>query len=208
MRCSRDKSKVQVWPRSRERFSGSIPQRCQVTWQVFKDLGNPFDEEGTELTVLDTKVVADEERVSRMRQKEKIGMKQCDTFIKEQLIERKTPLCEPITRNKLSFFETPTKKSSKAQQQLSLMKSDCSLFSRLFITCQIRNGDLDEFFKHENQACPISITEDGHLRLPWQKFNLAPCSVCRVYQLQWEAGSLIPWPRCAQHSPSWLAPCT
>ena len=64
MRCSRDKYEVQVSPRSRERFSGSIPQRCQV----FEDLGNPFDEEGTELTVLDTKVVADEEGVSRMRQ--------------------------------------------------------------------------------------------------------------------------------------------
>lgn len=34
--------------------------------QVFEDLGNPFDEEGTELTVLDTKVVADKQGVSRM----------------------------------------------------------------------------------------------------------------------------------------------
>jgi len=42
-------------------------------------------------------------------------MKQCDTFIKEWLMERKTPLREPINRNKLSFFETPAKKkSSKA----------------------------------------------------------------------------------------------
>ena len=90
-----------------------------------------------------------------MRQIERTGMKQHNTFIKERLIERKTSLREPITRNKLSFFETPAKKkSSKAQQQLSSMKSDCSLFSRLFITCQIRNGDFDEFFKHENEACP------------------------------------------------------
>ena len=53
------------------------------------------------------------------------------------------------------------------------MKSDCSLFSCLFIACQIRNGDFDEFFKHENQACPPSIAEDGHLRLPRQKSNVA-----------------------------------
>lgn len=109
-----------------------------------------------------------------MRQIEKTGMKQCGTFLKERLIERKTPLREPITRNKLSFFETPAKKkSSKAQQQLSSMKSDCPLFSCVFIACQIRNGDLNEFIKHENQACPPSIAEDGHLRIPQQKSNLA-----------------------------------
>ena len=39
--------------------------------QVFEELGNPFDEKGTELTVLDIKVVADEEGVFRMRQIEK-----------------------------------------------------------------------------------------------------------------------------------------
>ena len=84
------------------------------------------------------------------------------------------PLREPITRNKLSFFETPAKKkSSKAQLQLSSMKSDCSLFSRLFIACQIRSGDLDEFFKHKNQACPPSIADDRHLRLLRQKSELA-----------------------------------
>ena len=155
-------------------FQATFHRDVKSLVQVFEDLGNPFDKEGTELTVLNTKVVADEEGVSRMQQIGKTGMKQCDTFIKERLIERKTPLREPITRNKLSFFETPAKKkSSKAQQQPSFMKSDCSFFPCLFIACQIRKGDLDEFFKHENQACPPSLAEDGQLRLPRQKSNLA-----------------------------------
>lgn len=54
----------------------------------------------TELTVLDTKLVADEEGMSRMRQIEKTRTKQSDAFIKELLIEGKTPLRELITRNK------------------------------------------------------------------------------------------------------------
>ena len=55
------------------------------------------------------------------------------------------------------------------------MKSDCSLFSRLFIACQSRNGNLDEFFTHENQGCPPSISDQGNLRLPRQKSELASC---------------------------------
>ena len=54
------------------------------------------------------------------------------------------------------------------------MKNDCSLFSRLFIACQTRNGDMDEFFQHENQVCTPSICDDGNLPLP-QKSGLATC---------------------------------
>ena len=126
--------------------------------------------------MLDTKVVADEGGVSIMQQIEDLGVKQCDTFISERLLQQTKPLDDPISRNKLSFFETPSKKKiSKAQQQLSSMKSVCSLFSRLFIACQSRNGNLDEFFKHENQACPPSISDQENLRLPRQKSELASC---------------------------------
>ena len=56
---------------------------------------------------------------------------------------------------------------------MTSLKNDFSLFSRLYIASQVRIGSLDEFFKHENQACPPSIAEDGHLRIPQQKSNLA-----------------------------------
>ena len=41
---------------------------------------------------------------------------------------------------------------------------DCELFSRLYTACLTRNGDLDEFFKHENQAYPPFISDHGNLR--------------------------------------------
>ena len=44
------------------------------------------------------------------------------------------------------------------------LKSDCSLFSRLYIASQVCNGDLDEFFKHENQAYPPSLSQMGVIR--------------------------------------------
>lgn len=55
------------------------------------------------------------------------------------------------------------------------MKSDCALFARLYISCQTRDGDLDEFFKHENQGCPPSLSHLGKLRLPKKKYELTAC---------------------------------
>ena len=52
------------------------------------------------------------------------------------------------------------------------MRSDCALFARLYISC---HGDLDEFFKHENQGCPPSLSHLGKLRLPKKKYELTEC---------------------------------
>ena len=49
--------------------------------------------------------------------------------------------------------------------QLAAVKSDCSLFLRLYIACQSRDGDLDQFFSHENQAAPPALLTGGKLRL-------------------------------------------
>ena len=38
-----------------------------------------------------------------------------------------------------------------------------ALFSQLYIGCQNRGSNLDDFFTHENQACP-SISDGGKLR--------------------------------------------
>ena len=44
------------------------------------------------------------------------------------------------------------------------MKNNCALFSRLYIALQIHNGDLDEFFRHENQASPPALSQMGVFR--------------------------------------------
>ena len=55
--------------------------------------------------------------------------------------------------------------SSKQKMQVTALKNNCSLFSRLFISCQTRDGDLGRFFAHENQATPPSLTIGGKIRL-------------------------------------------
>jgi hypothetical protein len=44
------------------------------------------------------------------------------------------------------------------------MKNDCSLFSRLYISSQIGTGDLDKFFRYENQARSPALTHIGIMR--------------------------------------------
>ena len=58
--------------------------------------------------------------------------------------------------------------------KLSSLKNDCSLFSRLYVACQVRDGNLDDFFAHENHAFPPSLSHAGNLRIG-NKSQLAEC---------------------------------
>ena len=61
------------------------------------------------------------------------------------------------------FSRPPVKQKSTKQMQVSTLKSNCSLFSRLYIATQIRSGDLDDFFQHENQVCPPALSQNRML---------------------------------------------
>ena len=66
------------------------------------------------------------------------------------------------------------KSSSRSTQLVASLKSDCALFSRLFVSCQTRDGDLENFFKHENHSYPPSLSQFGDLRLG-TKADIAAC---------------------------------
>ena len=65
-----------------------------------------------------------------------------------------------MKKNPVSFF---TKEQSKGISKKTVLKDDCQLFSRLFISCQNRHCDLQEFFKHETQSYPASLSDSGKL---------------------------------------------
>lgn len=48
------------------------------------------------------------------------------------------------------------------------------MFSRLYIACQNRDGNLEEFFKYENQPEPPALSEGGKLR-SGHKSDLIKC---------------------------------
>ena len=55
------------------------------------------------------------------------------------------------------------------------MKADCDLFSHLYIASKFHDGDIDNFFCHENHPWSPSLSEYGRLRLPMKKSDLLSC---------------------------------
>ena len=133
--------------------------------EVFEELGNPFEEDCGELYNLETKDVMDKATVESVKDVIKIGTEQYDTFVKERFVDCTKPITDKIKKNQLNLLDTVSaKQTSKHKAQVTALKSDCDLFSRLFIACQTRDGKLEEFFKYENQPWPPSLAEDGKLR--------------------------------------------
>ena len=142
---------------------------------TFETMGNPFTEETTEVLVLDTRDVADPKVSESITKIEDLGKQQYHKFREERLIQTTKTLTEPITKNKLPLFgNPPVRNSSRSSPLVSSLKNDCALFSRLFIACQTRDGDLDNFFRHENHAYPPSLSQFGDLRLG-TKSDLVRC---------------------------------
>ena len=128
-------------------------------------MGNPFAENSKDLLVLDSRDLADPAVIDTLRQIKSLGQEQYDTYVNERLVNQTKPITDPIKRNNLQLFSRPpVRTKSRAQLQRSSLKNDCSLFSRLYIASQIRSGDLDKFFQHENQAYPPASSQMGKLR--------------------------------------------
>ena len=109
-------------------------------------MGNLFTVESGDL-VLDTKDLADVAVVKTVEEVETLGREEFETCVKERLSEEKKNMHDPVKKNRLPLFGSPCQKEpSKDNQQISFLKSDCALFSRLFISCQTIAGDLDDFF--------------------------------------------------------------
>ena len=96
-------------------------------------------------------------------------------FVKERFQERTKPITEAIKKNKLPLFEhQPQKNPTKDKQKVAALKNNCALFSRLYIACQSRDGNLEEFFKHANQPFPPTPAQAGKIR-EGQKSDLVKC---------------------------------
>ena len=145
---------------SQMRFS-----HVQSLGSTIEELGNPFEEESTDLISLVSKDIADPAMKASLNKIESVGKDQYETYIKERLTERSKPIDDSISRNNLPLWKPASKSSTlKEKMKLQSVKTDCQLFSKLDSGCQSRDGDLDEFFSHENQGSPPSLSDSGKIR--------------------------------------------
>lgn len=145
-------------------------ERVQKLHSVMKEMGNPFMEETGELLTLDTKSVAHASAAALVAEHYKRGKARFDEFLKGLEEEQDCTFYRPIKRNNIDFFRQQPELSSKELKQRNT-KDESQLFSKLFISCQSRECDLNDFFKHENLSSPASLSENGKL-YPSQKSDL------------------------------------
>ena len=133
------------------------------------NMGNPLEEERTNILRLHSRDIMDKESPECLTSIQSKGQEQYATFVEERLRTNTKPITATITRNKVVLFNKQAQRSNKAGSKANLLRSESSLFPRLYIACQTRDGDLKNFFSHENQPFPPSVSSYGHCisRILW-----------------------------------------
>ncbi|KAK4304447.1 hypothetical protein Pmani_023602 [Petrolisthes manimaculis] len=145
--------------------------RVSKLYTTIKEMDNPFMEESKDLLTIDTKQVAHSSVAERLATHYDKGKERFDDFIDSLSPGSESKFYDPIKKQKLGFFSQKPDETSTDMKQ-KIMKDDCALFSKLFISCQARECDLNDFFKHENQPFPAALSDGGRLHA-CQKAQLA-----------------------------------
>ena len=124
--------------------------------------GDPFEDDGGCLFTLDSKVIVDAAAMTAVSSVITIEICSSTTTLLRKGSKREqnqsTALWE---KDKLHVF-VQQRKAQKSS--LTILHKGCSLFSRLYIACQTRKGDLPFSFRHENQPPPPPLSKLGNMR--------------------------------------------
>ncbi|MES9884486.1 MAG: hypothetical protein ABW185_26880, partial [Sedimenticola sp.] len=145
---------------AQKRFHAHVRQLVDV----LDEMGNPFSECSADLLSLDTRVIMSQEVVAAIGKTESVGQSQYKSMVDERIIGNSRHINDPITKNNLPLFSSDLSKTVGKYSKVSSMKSDIQLFSRMYIACQNRDGNLDAFFERENHAWPPSLADNNVLR--------------------------------------------
>ena len=99
--------------------------------------------------------------VEAVRSAEDTGKKQFQKFHEDRISSSATAFNDTIHKNNLPLLNSGFAKKSKTHSKISNIQNDVNLFSRMYISCQARDSDMDAFFAHENHAWPPSLASNG-----------------------------------------------
>ena len=143
---------------------------------TIRRMGNPFLDDFPDLVTLDSRNCADESVVAALHTLVDTGKKQYQDFVKNVIDVCSHSIHDPIKRNSLALFKNPRHKTtSKQGKKIKTLQKNVALFGQLYVSMQRRDGDLAEFFAHEIQSFPSSLSDFGKLHLPSTKSDLLRC---------------------------------
>ena len=139
-------------------------------------MGNPFLDEFDELISLDSRNCMDDSVATSLHTLEETGTNQYREYIKNVVKDHRDSIHSPIKKNSLALFKRPQPKmKSKQGKRMKILQNNVALFGQLYVSMQSRDGDLKEFFAHEIQSFPPSLSDLGKLYLPSTKSDLLKC---------------------------------
>ena len=160
----------------------SFVKEVQDLLSVVSEMGNPFEENSEDLLTLDTKEIMEPDVAECMRHAYSKGKEQYEQFFKERFVDQSKTIQDPIKKNQLKLFSRK-RVPVKSRGPVETLKEDCALFSRLYIACQSREGNLERFFMYENQPWPPSLALQDQMRsgskadlLAQLEARLSPCT--------------------------------
>ena len=124
----------------------------------FEEAGNPFEDDGGCHFALDSKVIVDAAALTAVSSVITSRIQQYNNFVEERLENRTKPIKNPLRKNKLHVF---VQKRKAQKSSLTIRRNGCSLFSRLYLTCQTRKGDLPDFLQARKPANTTVIEQTG-----------------------------------------------
>ena len=140
------------------------------------EYGNPFEEEEQNLVHITSRHVLDDVATKSVKAAKRKREDQYTAFVNERLINRRISLYDTLKRNDLSLFrQKHLLKMSKSKQKIANLSIERRLYANLYLACQSKDGDLDNFFAHNNHAFPVSISEYGKLRKATSKSDFLQC---------------------------------
>lgn len=106
----------------------------------------------------------------------KTGNEQFESYCAEVLEKRSKSFHTAIKKNSFQLFKnTKPKPCLKRRKETKALQNNVVLFGQLYVSMQNREHELKEFFAHEVQAYPPSLSDFGELRLPSAKSDLLKC---------------------------------
>ena len=130
-------------------------EKVQRLTMVLEEMGNPFTEETGDLLTLDTKDIAESSAAERVATHLQKGKEQFKTFMDK--LDDGQYFYQSIKKNSIDFFKTGTGQSKQSEKKL--LKEDCHLFSRLFISCQLEVVIYRNFLSMRTSRFPLSQQE-------------------------------------------------
>ena len=102
-----------------------------------------------------------EESVQCLLTVKQIGQDKYQNFIDQRLNTSTNHITDTIAKTSVKLFDIHPTKSRRLPDTHTLLKEETALFSKLYVTCQTRQGDLQAFFRHENHPFPPSLSQNA-----------------------------------------------